>query len=224
MLRFKISAMFGFLLALLVFAPSASHAQNSKPTPSPSPTPTVNANIVNTPAVTLAPEAQVGIDQTRNTVKVDTSAPLPVRDVAASGREPVFIDLGGLLRNQNYGSCCDSMYESNITYTVPAGKRLIIEQAFINVRVPAGAKVSGFLLITTATNSGGSYERIPVVFTQQGSDVYGRSIFVASQAAKLYLNPEAGKTKRVSVEVIPQSNDDSSGHFLYISGYLEDAQ
>ena len=79
-----------------------------------------NVGINGTPAVTVAnfpATTNVGIDPAANTVRVDTTSPLPVRDVDNPARHPF---AASCTINNNGGFPCTMTM-------VPPGKRLVIE-------------------------------------------------------------------------------------------------
>ena len=79
-----------------------------------------NVGVVGTPNVAVSnfpTTTTVGIDGSANTVKIDTTNPLPVRDVDNPGRNPI---AASCTINNNLGFPC-------FVTTVPPGKRLVIE-------------------------------------------------------------------------------------------------
>lgn len=146
-----------------------------------------------------------------------------IAPAAASAQEPVLINLGTLIRDTSYGSCCDARYRTG-SYSVPQGKMLVIEQVLLELHTPA-AKATGHILVTISTPNSGSFDYYPFVFTNQGTDSDGKTILTASQPMKLYvINPaSSGKKVKVSLYITPQDNGRSSGEDAALSGILKDA-
>jgi hypothetical protein len=116
-------------------------------------TPTVNAqqsgawnvDIAGTPSVLVAnfpATTTVGIDGSANTVKIDTTNPLPVRDVDNPGRHPI---AASCTINNNQGFPC-------FVTTVPPGKRLVIEMVQLQLAA------SGLELTVVTNNTTITYQ------------------------------------------------------------------
>jgi len=106
---------------------------------------TWNVGITGTPAVTVSnfpATTNVSIDSSANTVKIDTTNPLPVRDVDNLARQPfrksVFVPLpdGTTFAAINPG------------INPPVGKRLVIEAISVSGNIPSGQKYACSLNIT----------------------------------------------------------------------------
>jgi hypothetical protein len=98
-------------------------------------------------------------------------------------------------------------------YTVPAGKRLVIENVSAQMRVLAGA----FAVVSVHTTVGGNQAQAEVALAPQGT--FGReSRFAATQNMRLYADP--GTTVAISYA---RSVADTTGKLtLGFSGYLVD--
>jgi len=141
-------------------------------------------------------------------------------------KEPVVASLGPLQSNGNEYNT--PYYEFwTYTYSVPAGKRLVIEQVFFEVLASqTGLKAQARIKVATyqsTTLVGTRYYPIQLTNISNSDE----TILSTSQLTKLYItNPSAsGKTVKVSFLLIPSnptikflSQGDSA-----ISGYLEDA-
>jgi hypothetical protein len=75
-------------------------------------------------------------------------------------------------------------------FTVPVGKRLIIEYLSLSAEVPAGQRVTGFLINLPVVH-------FFVVFPQ-GRNITGSDVFTAAQALRVVIEP--GQTIRVRAE------------------------
>ncbi len=98
-------------------------------------------------------------------------------------------------------------------YTVPAGKRLVIENVSAHMRVLAGA----FVRVSVHTSVGGAASEAEVPMVPQGT--FGReSHFSATQNMRLYADPNTAVTLSYS-----RSTTDTTGKVtLGFSGYLVD--
>ena len=98
-------------------------------------------------------------------------------------------------------------------YTVPAGKRLVIENVSAHMRVLAGA----FVRVSVHTSVGGTFSEAEVPMVPQGT--FGReSHFSATQNMRLYADPNTAVTLSYS-----RSTTDTTGKVtLGFSGYLVD--
>jgi len=98
-------------------------------------------------------------------------------------------------------------------YTVPAGKRLVIENVSAHMRVLAGA----FVRVSLHTSVGGAASEAEVPMVPQGT--FGReSHFSATQNMRLYADPNTAVTLSYS-----RSTTDTTGKVtLGFSGYLVD--
>ena len=77
-------------------------------------------------------------------------------------------------------------FECTPAYTVPSGQRLVIEQVEAICETPATNNVSsGFITISEQGIIAGK----PVIFSPQGVDAFGVSIFAANQVVRYYADP-----------------------------------
>ncbi len=181
---------------LLVTSPAASNAIPSPPTqdvlvvnPTAMPVPIAaqgtttiagSVNVANTPAVTFAPGATVGISPASNTVQLANTTANPV---------PVF-NLGDALQPfQAAANSTQSGYNVSTVdiATVPAGYRLAIEFVSMVGQVPPTQHVEILQILTVTDPFGGVYHDLLV--NPQPAAVIGDALFRASQEVKLYANP-----------------------------------
>ena len=131
-------------------------------------------------------------------------APLPVRDVDSPGRQPVTAE----------GSCSGSGCTATV-YTVPAGKRLIVEYASITANIPVG-KVARWRLFTNNAGQQGAELNFPLT---QPPAIFGiLSQTTAGQQVRLYA--EAGSEVRMNGTT--SDNATPSNYIFAISGHLVD--
>jgi hypothetical protein len=128
-----------------------------------------------------------------------TGEPIPVRDM--SGREPFTVSLSGLWNSGDK--------TSSKAFTVPSGKRLVVEYVSVNANVPTGQRVRGYLY-GNSTPVAASF----LLFTREGS--FGTyDVFVAAQPTRAYLNAGASSL------VIQRSSDAGlTGWSGSVVGYL----
>jgi hypothetical protein len=102
---------------------------------------------------------------------------------------------------------------STTIYTVPAGKRLVIENVFAHMRVLAGA----FVIMSVRTTVGGNSAGAEVLLAPQGT--FGReSHFAGNQNIRLYADPNTSVTISYARSVA-----DTTGKLTFgFSGYLVD--
>jgi hypothetical protein len=178
-----------------------------------SPTP-ADVNVVNTPAV-LAQQSgpwSVGIDSSANAVKIDTTNPLPVRDVDNPARQPFVFFMAAAL-NHWFGTAPNI----DLQFSVPAGKRLVIEQ--ISIEADLTPTASQELRGAVRTSVGGSFYDYAFVGTDSGQDGIFED-FIASSQMKSYADPGT------AVQIFVTRNDTSGGSAdkaeVNLSGYLID--
>jgi hypothetical protein len=172
---------------------SASGTNNSAPTSQ-----TQNVNVVNSPAVNAQQSgtwnvgingmpsvtvanfpvtSNVAIDSSANTVKIDTSNSLAMRDVENPARQPFQTEF--LSAEFPDGVAVNF---SPLT-TVPQGKRLVIEQVSVVGGMLLGQKmVQAGIQVSQNENN----VRHNLIVTAQGTSGCCRDIYVASQQVRLY--------------------------------------
>jgi len=130
-----------FLVGMATIAMSHNGRGASGPNGSAPTSQTQNVNVVNTPTVSAQQSGSwsvgisgtpvVGISANNNVVRVDTTNPVAARDVDNPSRQAFQHQFDNLfIPNGSYGV--------QTTYSVPAGKRLVIEEASLQCAVPTG--------------------------------------------------------------------------------------
>ena len=154
-------------------------------------TPSVNVSTL--PAVQLDGSASVGINNTN-------SNPVPVT-VAVSARQPVLVNTA--LRIE------DGVAEGSVlgAYTVPAGKRLVIQYIFGQASLPDGQRLSL-----------GTINIFPVHFTDSGMFL-GELI----SDATIQVNYTLLADTRLDFPAFRSGSSGIGRVFMGFSGYLEDA-
>ena len=201
--------------ALILSLASLGFGQNSR-----------DVNVVNTPDVKVVNIPTVGIDPTKNTVKVATtqSDPLAVKVVGGAVRRPF-----------QAGVNLDSPAGANAGFarlTIPSGKRLVIENVSA---VTFGPQGQGMLInfqtamqdIVGDTDAGGPFENHDLVLTSQGI-FNGLERRTASQKVLVFAdesiqtsNGPAGGID-VTVNLSRGGSNGSAGARVTFSGYVED--
>ena len=149
-----------------------------------------SVSVSNTPSVSLASGSSVSVDGTvkidpqnntvkigtDNTVKIDGTSPIPVRDGDNPARQPFQKETDLYVTDGNEGA--------SDFFNVPANKRLVIEFVSSDSDVPNGQ----FPRIVLATSVGGLYDYHFIVATRLGA-VGGSDEFFASQPTTIYADP-----------------------------------
>jgi len=174
---------------------------------------TWNVGINGTPVVGLdAGNNTVKFDAVNNTVKIDSASPLPMRDVENPARQPFQADA------PSTGEFPDGMFVTlPMITTIPAGKRLVIEQVSVS-----GAMIKGQRMVTAGlhiSNSGNNVQHFLTV-TPQGSGGCCRDVFIASQQVRLYADPGTIVSGFATRDV--NTGFASAAVSFSISGYLVD--
>jgi hypothetical protein len=102
---------------------------------------------------------------------------------------------------------------TSATFTVPAGKRLVIETAVLLINLPLGQIIESFTIPTSVNGQVIFYSLFPTLTSQ--SDV--TSFFGINQPLKIYAD---GGTQ-VSGNIL-RSGSGTGGFDLVVSGYLVD--
>jgi hypothetical protein len=192
-------------------------------------TPSVNVNQL--PAVQLAPGTAVAVSGTPTvqvgnpiqlapgtavavsgtpTVQVGNTAasPVPVHDTATPKRTPFQRSISFLLQDGDFGDIA--------SFTVPDGKRLVIEYASCYIPSPP----DHFILDIGTRDSSGTevVYMLPVIQEFNTSD-RGHSA-IAGQVVKLFSEPGT----EVDFQAVRTTSTGTISVFFAISGYLEDVQ
>jgi hypothetical protein len=161
----------------------------------------------------------VGIDASANTVKVDPTNPLPVRDMDNPARQPFTASFEASFERGRI----DAIAAPHIS-VVPAGKRLVIENVSALVRLPPGEK-----LVATEVSTIRNINHNPVFNSGVwlGSNFQGtlgavEDWFIASQAVRLYADSSEGGLGEVSLKFTRAGFGDDTHINATISGYLVD--
>ena len=202
------------LIVLISLAvPSGTKGQSGRDAKSPA-----DVNIVNTPMVNARQDGpwSVGVEGTPTVaLTADASVhlsngadnPVPVRDID-NLQQPFQKSI--IAPSMPSGSAI-----TDVTFTVPDGKRLVLEFASINGGVPSGQTLTAYL----QTHVGDEFNAIfPIVMTQVGS--FGNlNVFHASQPIKLYA--DRGTTVRCAA-IRTGTADNASAVGFTLAGYLVD--
>ena len=147
---------------------------------------------------------------------VNTKAnPVPVRDVTV-GQQPFqvehFINLAPGQTGVN----------EETVFTVPAGKRLVIESLFAQIALSPGDATDLLQFVTEVAAHPGQVgigrAHHKVLASPQGSNSIGELIFVGTHAVRAYADPGTA----VNVQFIRKDNTDRAEARFSIVGYLVD--
>ena len=235
MYRFKRSlvALMGVLTLVVIVTVSMPHiGRGASGTGTSAPTTqTQNVNVVNTPTVSAQQNGtwnvgingtptvsvsnfpattNVGIDSSANTVKVDSTNPLSVRDVDNPARQP-YANLRTIILDA--GQAGSTIFFSD----VPAGKRLVIEEISVRGYAPTG-QVWQFATFSVEHN--GNEIDFDVQVNPRGTNPYdaGQDQFSGSQQVRLYSDPGS----QPSFIAQRNASTGSARLTMSISGYFVD--
>jgi hypothetical protein len=139
----------------------------------------------------------------------DAAHPVPVTSADDQGRQAF-----AFFKNDSFGSPEDS---HSVSFTVPTGKRLVIESVSINGAVDTG---SGQKVVLTAVQASvnGQFEDYIMAPTFSGTSTSGRDLYTVSQPTTIYAD---GGT---DVRVFATRNTFSGGAIMNASvqGHLID--
>jgi hypothetical protein len=197
------AATFGSCLVLSVCASAASYAQSPKPAS--------DVNVVNTPGVNVTNTPNVNVANAPN-VKV-TNTPT-VRDADNPVRQPVEAQTSCTVTDL-LGTC------SATIFTVPSGKRLVIEFVTMNGHLPTSGEVAQLIIQTTGVGANRAYF-LPL--TAPAVDFFSEQNISAPLAQQVRIYAEEG----TSIVMKGRHNLPApamSGSFSFsLSGYLVDKQ
>jgi hypothetical protein len=167
------------------------------------------------PAGTLAAGTQVGIDPASNTVNIGNTVANPVIVVNKNDptKQTFQINEGSLITLQS-----GSLQSVRNLFTVPAGKRLIIEHySGFAALLPTEDQVPFFAV--GSSNNFGSFLNHYLVANLQGTIPGFEKIYTVSQPMRLYIEP--GESLVTTVGRIGSNAGTASFRFT-ISGYFVD--
>ena len=162
------AGLFALMGAIMLISPSPIYGQKASAQPSPVPPPQ-NVRVINSPS------EPVPITGTVSVANIGSS-PLPVRDVDNPARQPI----------QRFFIRFPSSPGPPDPYTVPEGKRLVIEYVSGEVTNSATCTAKAAGIFTTITNDGtqvGTAHRFPLTATTIPL------VSVFGQVTRLYADP-----------------------------------
>jgi hypothetical protein len=191
----------------LVVAAASVNAQSAKGPADVNVVNTPNVNVVNTPGVNVNNTPNVNIANSPEVKVTNTPA---VRDADNPARQPVEASTGCTVTDQSGGCLAPA-------YTVPSGKRLVIEFVTMNARVPSSIAVSQLTIL-----AGGRTYFLPQ--TPPNVDYLGEQENSARLAQQVRIYVEPG----MSVVMHGRHNQilpaQSAAFDFTLSGYLVDVQ
>jgi hypothetical protein len=143
---------------------------------------------------------------------------LPVRDVDNPARQPFSHTFGFI---SSIGSATGTVSpESQGPFTVPAGKRLVIEDASAQVLLPVGQRAQVVLTVRDPAPVATSRITRPLTLTFQLTtlDIPARDVFVAGEPVRMYLEPG----ERLAAFFVRSGTNDSGVAQVYVQGYFVD--
>ncbi len=179
--------------------------------------------------VGLVPGASVGIAPSSNTVKVDSTAPVRVRDVDGAGRQPFRVNVGVTILGEQ-------TRDVRNVFVVPEGKRLVVQ----HVALSTSGCVTEFdtslrvILFMAAADNATSF-RNPINFVRQdykedpslidcpATDPNPLPVLIANHPVLMYGEP--GEVLGIATQVsrpIPIGGLAGPAVFGSVTGYLVD--
>lgn len=208
--QYLVASVFAAVALLAAAAPARAQASEVKVVnPSSSPVQTKIVNPASAPVPTKIINTTGAPVQTKIVNGVTT--PVPVRVVEDAAREP-------FQKTLNFSQSSDTS-----TYTVPAGKRLVIEFASAHFKLPVDIKVTSVRLTTQLSSSSGPITHFLVAYFQGTQQNGGLGIaattdeYTASQQMKVVAGP--GTQVKFSFDVSEINAAFRTGG-ITISGYL----
>ena len=163
----------------------------------------------------LAPKAAHGIVATLVQV-VNTSAnPVPTQAVDNHARHALGLDASVVIPDGQLG-VFGTFGDANGPYTVPAGKRLVMESLSAQFNLPTGQQPTDLLFLTTINSRGMGFTARPV-FTSSSN---GTDFFQIATNFTAYVDP--GTQLQVLCERSVSSGPAEC--FVGVMGHLEDIQ
>lgn len=165
--------------------------------------------------VALTPKAAHGVVATLVQV-VNTSAnPVPTQAVDNHGRQALGLDASVVIPDGQQG-VFGTFGDANGPYTVPAGKRLVMESLSAQFNLPTGQQPTDLLFLTTVNGRQMGFTARPV-FT---SSLNGTDFFQVATNFTAYVDP--GTQLQVLCERSVSSGPAEC--FVAVMGHLEDIQ
>ena len=168
---------------------------------------TWNVGINGTPTVSIAAGGTVGLAPQNNTVKIDNSSPVAVRDVDNPARQPFQANFQFFIQDGSFGS--------SQSLIVPAGKQLVIEYISADSGVPTGQLAR----IGLYTSINGQFSLHYVVTNRLGAVGNGDDEFVAGQPTTIY----ADQGTEVQVGFSKNAGQGFANCSVTLSGHFVDA-
>ena len=107
-----------------------------------------------------------------------------------------------------------SEFNETVSFTVPAGKRLVIETVSANAAMPTGQKA----IINVATVGGGQNGRAWLALAEQGN-VSGLDRYAVAQSLRMYADP----LTTVAFQVVRSGAASTASFNFSVAGYYVDA-
>ena len=105
-------------------------------------------------------------------------------------------------------------FSDSVSFSVPAGVRLVVEMASANATMPVGQKVT----VNVATTGGGLNGRAWLALTAQGA-ISGADRYNAAQPLRMYADP--GTT--VTFQAVRSDSSSTASLNFSVAGYLVNA-
>ena len=161
------------------------------------------------------PKTVHAVVSTLVTVVNTASSPVPVQPVPA--RQVVAADCFPQMADGSFGTTCflNESFSSN-PYTVPAGKRLVVDTTSVFCTVPSGQKIINPVLFS---NVGGNPNYTGFRQALEGANG-GADSYTLAQNGIAYADPGSS----LNFQILRNANSGSASCGVWMQGHLEDIQ
>lgn len=167
--------------------------------------------------LSFLPSGQVGADATKDVLVVNSSSQaVPLRDVDRPTAQP-FNHKAPLKWHPGFAFANADSSGILETFTVPDGKRLVIEFVSLQIVMPPGDNVLFARLGTRST-----VPTVTLTVTHAGTDFQNNEAFTATHRVFTILEPGTVVEPTAFCKGTCTTSTASQGGFIFISGYLVD--
>jgi hypothetical protein len=163
----------------------------------------------------VAPKAAQGIVATLVQVANTPANPVPTQAVDNPARQPVGLDVQDSIADGQPGAFA-TFGDANGPYTVPAGKRLVVESISAQFNLPTGQKPTDLLFLTTINGRQAGFTALPIF----SSSANGTDFFQVAANFTAYVDPGT----QLQVLCDRSSTTGAAACFVLVMGHLENIQ
>jgi hypothetical protein len=163
----------------------------------------------------VGPRAAQAIVATLVQVTNTSANPVPTQAVDNRARQPVGLDVQDSIADGQPGAFA-TFGDANGPYTVPAGKRLVVESISAQFNLPTGQKPTDLLFLTTINGRQSGFTALPVF----SSSANGTDFFQVATNFTAYVDPGT----QLQVLCDRSSTTGAAACFVLVMGHLENIQ